>query len=116
MTENLLNRIQREMQDRMEQLRGAVEERDRLQAELKALEADLQPVAELRPPAALRLAAQVPHAAVPRESPPPRLVSPKVLRLMCGRPSFARPVGPRGSRGVNLARQEPVTLGAGEVR
>ena len=123
------------MQERMAQLRDAVDERDQLQAELKALgaelraradrspiatvdmrpetgrrpvlelrpEGDLQPVAELRPPAALR------------ESSPPRLVSPKVMRLMCGHSSFARPVGPRGSRRVSLARQEPVTLGVVEV-
>jgi hypothetical protein len=147
MTEDLLNRIRREMQERMAQLRDAVDERDRLQAELKALgaelraradrspiatvdmwpetgrqpvlelrpEADLQPVAELRPPAALRLAAELPHVAALRESPPPRLVSPKVMRLMCGRSSFARPVGPRGSRRVSSARQEPVTLGVVEA-
>jgi hypothetical protein len=139
MTEDLLNRIRREMQERMAQLRGAVDERDGLQAELRALEAelraqadrspvvdmrsqtDLQPVVELRRPAALPLAAAVPHAVVPRAAvlseppPPPRLVSPKVIRLMCGRSSFARPVGPRGSKRVNLAREEPVTPGAGEV-
>jgi hypothetical protein len=145
MTEDLLNRIRREMQERMAQLRVAVDERDQLQAELRELEAelraqvdrstvvelrpkadlrpvvelrpeaDLRPAVELRPPAALRLAAEVPRAAVLSESPPPRLVSPKVIRLMCGRSSFERPVGPRGSGRVNRARQEPVTLGAGEV-
>jgi hypothetical protein len=133
MTEDLLNRIRREMQERMAQLRDAVDERDQLQAELRALEAelrvqadrspavdmrsqtDLQPVVELRRPAALPLAAAVPRTSRLSEPPPPRLVSPKVIRLMCGRSSFARPVGPRGSRRVNRARQEPVTLGAGEM-
>jgi hypothetical protein len=134
MTEDLLSRIRREMRERLEQLRGAVDERDRLQAELKALEAELraqpdrspvvelrpaadpQPVVELRPPVVLQPAAELSHVAVLSEPPLPRLVSPKVLRLMCGRSSFARPVSPRGSRHVNLAREEPVTLGAGEVR
>ena len=134
MTEDLLNRIRREMQERMAQLRDAVDERDQLQVELRALEAelrtqadrspavdmrsqtDLQPVVELRRPAALPLAAAVPRTSRLSEPlPPPRLVSPKVIRLMCGRSSFARPVGPRGSRRVNRARQEPVTLGVVEV-
>jgi hypothetical protein len=97
------------MRERLEQLRGAVEERDQLQAELRALQV------EPRPPVALRLAAEAPRAAALSEPPPPRLVSPKVMRLMCGGSSFARPVSPRGSRHVNLAREEPVTLGAGEV-
>jgi hypothetical protein len=38
MAEDLLTRIQRQLQERMAELRGAVEERDRLQADLRALE------------------------------------------------------------------------------
>jgi hypothetical protein len=39
MAEDLLTRIQRELQERIEKLHGAVEERDRLQADLNALDA-----------------------------------------------------------------------------
>jgi hypothetical protein len=127
MTEDLLSRIRREMRERLEQLRGAVDERDQLQAELRALEAelraqvdrspavDMRSQTDLRPVVELRPEAELSHAVALSEPPLPRLVSPKVLRLMCGRSSFARPVSPRGSRHVNLAREEPVTLGAGEV-
>src|SRR5580658_1702465 len=40
MTEDLLTNVRQQLEERIEQLRGAVEERDRLQANLRALEAE----------------------------------------------------------------------------
>jgi hypothetical protein len=111
MAEDLLTRIQWELQERIEELHGAVEERDRLQADLIALEAapaapvDPEPLAvrdvdpeppvdpefpvepniDPEPPALVP--APEPSAAVfcfPARSEPARTrpVSPKVARLM----------------------------------
>ena len=51
MTEDLLTRIQRETHERLRELRGAVDEHDRLQAELRALDAP-GPSAKVALPAA----------------------------------------------------------------
>jgi hypothetical protein len=70
MIEDLLTRIQREMHERLQALRGPVEEHERLAADLRALEAGRRP-----------------EAGVPRgralgcESLRMRAVSPKVMRL-----------------------------------
>jgi hypothetical protein len=53
MTEDLLTRIQRELDERRRELRAAVDEHDRLQAELRMLDADPEPPADLEPPAAV---------------------------------------------------------------
>jgi hypothetical protein len=53
MAEDLLTRIQQELEERMEHLRGAVEERDRLQADLSALVAEPAPSIYPGPPAVL---------------------------------------------------------------
>jgi hypothetical protein len=66
MREDLLTRIQREMNERLQELRGAVDERDRLQADLRAL----------KPPASPR------RGSVGCEPPRTPVVSQKVLRLM----------------------------------
>lgn len=50
MAEDLVARIQRELEERMEELRGAVEERDRLQADLRALDAVADPPVAFGPP------------------------------------------------------------------
>jgi hypothetical protein len=65
MAEDLLMRIQRELQERMEQLRGAVEESDRLRADLGALDAAPVLSPEPKPPAALDR-----EPALPPEPPP----------------------------------------------
>jgi hypothetical protein len=48
MAEDLLTRIQRELQERIEELHGAVQERDRLQAELRALDVAPEPLSVAR--------------------------------------------------------------------
>lgn len=82
--EDLLSRIGREMHERLEELRGAVDERDRLQADLRALDA-------------------VPERFVGSPEPLCRgLVSPKVAWLMHTprRPALERPGIARVSAGA----------------
>jgi len=81
MAEDLLIRIQLEMHERLEELRGAVDERDRLQADLRALDAGLKPAASVR------------RSSVGCEPERTPAVSPKVVRLMHAprRPSLERP-------------------------
>ena len=121
MAEDLLTRIQRQLQERMAELRGAVEERDRLQADLRALEDN--PAAPEDSPTALdpeptalapEAPAPVPEPAAPDPEPVAknvlrfpvrheprraRVVSPKVARLMFAprRPSLERSGIPRVS-------------------
>jgi len=126
MAEDLLTRIQRQLQERMAELRGAVEERDRLQADLRALEdssmapgpsptaPDPQPTALAPEPTAPAPEASVPEPAAPDPEPVAknvlrfpvrheparaRVVSPKVARLMFAprRPSLERSGIPRVS-------------------
>jgi hypothetical protein len=68
MAEDLLTRIQRELEERMEQLWGAMEERDRLQADLIALDAAPAAGVYPEPDAALDAELELPAAlgAVPR--------------------------------------------------
>jgi hypothetical protein len=68
MAEDLLTRIQQELEERMEQLWGAVEERDRLQADLIALDAEPASGVYLEPDVALDAELELPAAlgAVPR--------------------------------------------------
>jgi hypothetical protein len=49
MAEDLLSRIRRETEERLEELRGAVGERDRLQADLAALDAAPKPLLDPEP-------------------------------------------------------------------
>jgi hypothetical protein len=90
MADDLMTKIYREVAERMKELRGAVEERDRLQAELRELDAHRESPVDLEVPAQ-----PVPEVSVDTESsgtiirfPPVRdrarrpLVSPKVVRLM----------------------------------
>jgi hypothetical protein len=88
MAEDLLSRIQRQLQERLEELRGAVEERDRLQADLGALDAN--PSAPMSDPDPV--AKNVLRFPVRREPVRARVVSPKVARLMLAprRPSLER--------------------------
>jgi hypothetical protein len=80
MTEDLLTTIRQETHERLHELRGAVQEHDRLQAELRALDAAREPCAEAESPVepptnVVRLSSR---PRVPRT----RVVSPKVARLM----------------------------------
>jgi len=54
MDEDLLTRIQRETHERLRELRSAVDEHDRLQADLSVLNATPEPLADLEPTAALK--------------------------------------------------------------
>jgi hypothetical protein len=118
MSEDLLTRIQRETRERLRELRVAVDEHDRLQGDLRALqgvpgssaERELitgpAPPVGLEPPVASRPPDLPDSLVVPESSPmnamrspagrslpPPRMVSPKVARLMCSprRPVLERP-------------------------
>jgi hypothetical protein len=75
MAEDLLTRIQRELQERMEALRGTVAEHDRLQADLRALDAEPEPSSEPEPSAALDCEPALPTeplvARPPEPEPPP---------------------------------------------
>jgi len=88
MVEDLLSRIQREMQERMEALRPVVAEQDRLQAELRVLEDDLktrrdsEPLIDSEPPVEPGPLGNLVRLPVRRELPRKRVVSPKVARLM----------------------------------
>jgi hypothetical protein len=133
MTDDLLTRIQREMHERLRELRGAVDEHDRLAADFEALEAapgapvDREPPADPEPlvdPESL-VATEAPVALEPppanvvrlpvRRTPPrTRMVSPKVARLMHAprRPALERSgvvrVGAAHGESVDLAPDEPV--------
>ncbi|HEV2944509.1 MAG TPA: hypothetical protein VGX26_05305 [Solirubrobacteraceae bacterium] len=109
MAEDLLTRIQRQLQERMAELRGAVEERDRLQADLRALEdsstapgdsltaPDPQPTALAPEPEA---PAPEPEAPAPEPAAPdPEPVAKNVLRFpVRHEPARARVVSPKVAR------------------
>jgi hypothetical protein len=133
MDEDLLTKIQRETHERLRELRGAMDEHDRLQGELSALDtAPVSPVG-LEPPAALEAVPEQ-SVALDVESEPPatpeavlepaldpappanvvrfparralsrtRMVSPKVARLM------------RAPRRPALERPGVLRVGAGRV-
>jgi hypothetical protein len=77
-TEDLLTRIKRETHERLEELHPAVDENERLRAELRALEA--QPEMEASNPE--RVAEVLSFPTRPSRTP---LVSPKITRLMRSR-------------------------------
>jgi hypothetical protein len=80
MTEDLLTRIQRETNERLRQLRDAVDEHDRLQGELSVLDSAPEivpePTHDPEPPA------NVVRLPVRPQLSRTRMVSPKVARLM----------------------------------
>jgi hypothetical protein len=116
MAEDLLTRIQRQLQERMAELRGAVEERDRLQADLRALEdsstapgdsltaSDPQPTALAPEPEAPapepEAPAPEPEAPAPEPAAPdPEPVAKNVLRFPVRyEPARARVVSPKVAR------------------
>lgn len=102
MNEDLLMKIQREMDERLRELRGAVDEHERLAAELRALDAAPEPLVASQVPASPDIDSELPVALgvapEPSVAPEPcanvvrlptvprlsrtRMVSPKVARLM----------------------------------
>jgi hypothetical protein len=91
MAEDLLNRIGDELHERLQALRPAVQERERLQADLRAIESEMESGHEsnvcepLVVPAAAPESVQSPREPAAPACRPTRarpLVSPKVLRLM----------------------------------
>jgi hypothetical protein len=117
--DDLLAKIQRETQARLRELRDAVDEHDRLAAELRTLDAPPEPPAVSKPPTALQdvpkpnvvpkpPAAPEPPANVVRlparpKLPRTRTVSPKIARLM------------RAPRRPALERSGVVRVGAGRL-
>jgi hypothetical protein len=101
MTQDLLTKIRREMHEHMDQLRFAVEERDRLQAGLEALHAEPEPPAALNvdpgPSADLKPSAAVLPFPVRREPARTPVVSPRAPRLISAppRPARTRMVSPK---------------------
>jgi hypothetical protein len=117
MNEDLLTKIQREMNERLRELRGAVDEHDRLAVDLEALEAapgpPVDPEARVDQEPAEPLA-NVVRLPVRRTPPRTRMVSPKVARLMHAprRPALERSGVERvGATRLGSSRDEP----AGEI-
>jgi hypothetical protein len=122
--DDLLMRIKREMHERLEELRAAVNESDRLRAELRSLEAqpellredlgieDADPeMGEAGPGTeedATEHSSNVVRLPAARQLPCTPIVSPKVARLMrsCESLSVERPVTPLGKVDAVTARCE----------
>ena len=109
MAEDLLTRIQRQLQERMAELRGAVEERDRLQADLRALEDNpaapedsptaLDPEPTALDPEPTALAPEAPAPVPEPAAPDPEPVAKNVLRFpVRHEPRRARVVSPKVAR------------------
>jgi hypothetical protein len=98
MTDDLLTRIRREIEERMQELRGAVEERDRLLVDLRELDAhpespvDLGVAVDPEPAIDLERSATVISFPARPELARTPVVSPKVARLMLAprRPALER--------------------------
>jgi hypothetical protein len=113
MDEDLLTRIQREMHERLRELRGAVDEHARLEADLSVLDtppelpADLEPIAALKgapePPVVSKPPANIVRLPTRPRLSRTRMVSPKVARLM------------RAPRRPALERAGVVRVGAGRL-
>jgi hypothetical protein len=125
--EDLLTRIQRETHERLRELRGAVDEHDRLQADLSVLdtppespaapavalkattaldtdsELSVAPEAVPKPPVVAEPSANVVRLPTRPRLPRTRMVSPKVARLM------------RAPRRPALERAGVVRVGAGRL-
>jgi hypothetical protein len=138
MSQDLLTRIQRELCERLRELRSAVDEHVRLTAELQGLRALPEPVAAhesvagtsshvvLEQPVASR-PPDLPDSLVVAEPlpangtrspamcslPRTRMVSPKVARLMCpqGRPALGYPGIPRTRASMDRDLGDDLTAG-----
>jgi hypothetical protein len=113
MDEDLLTRIQRETHERLRELRGAVDEHDRLQADLIVLDIPPEPPVDPEPTVVLKAVPEPPAAPEPSANvvrlparprmPRTRMVSPKITRLM------------RTPRRPALERAGVVRVGAGRL-
>jgi hypothetical protein len=121
MDEDLLTRIQRETHERLRELRKAVDEHDRLQADLSVLDKPPEPPTDQEPITALKAAPEPPVAPKPSaivvrlptrpRLPRTRMVSPKVTRLMRAprRPALERPGVVRvGAGRLDSSTEEPI--------
>ena len=133
MTEDLLTRIQRETHECLLELHGAVDEHDRLQGELSALDATPEPRADLepamalevaheppvvsKPPAALDTDPELPAAPAAVPAPPRAPEPPANLVRLPARPRLPRTrlVSPKVARLMRAPRR-PVLERAGVVR
>jgi hypothetical protein len=143
MTEDLLTSIQQQLEERIEELRGAVEEHDRLQADLDALgteptrldanheasntevvfELEVDPLALEAEPVTQEDEPQPRENVLSfpvRQEPAPahaRTVSPKVARLMFAprRPSLERSGIPRVSESADVSQGAPVDEGEAQL-
>jgi hypothetical protein len=130
MDEDLLTKIQREMDERLRELRGAVDEHDRLQGDLSALQdvpappvvreppvdaeppadpglpVDPEPLLASEPPAAPNVAPESPVAPEPLAN---------VVRLPARHPPRIRMVSPKVARLMRVPRR-PALERAGVVR
>jgi hypothetical protein len=131
MADDLLTRIEREMDERLEELQGAVDEHDRLAGELRALQDIPEPPVDLGPAVAPKLAAapELPVASEPNVAAKPSAavdIAPElpiaheqptnVVRLPARRPlSRTRMVSPKVARLMRAPRR-PALERAGVVR
>jgi hypothetical protein len=137
MDEDLLTKIQRETHERLQVLQGAVDEHDRLQADLRALQDIPESPVDLGPAVAPKLAAapELPVASKPNVAAKPSAavdIAPElpiaheqptnVVRLPARRPlSRTRMVSPKVARLMRtprrpaLERSGVVRVGAGRV-
>jgi hypothetical protein len=94
----------------METLHPVLEERDRLRVELRALDAEPEPLAVPESPVVRGPSLDPGRFAVPREEPRRPAVSPKVARLMLAprRPSLERAGVRRVGVGTRAARKGSV--------
>jgi hypothetical protein len=131
MADDLLTRIEREMDERLEELRGVVDEHDRLSGELSALQDIPEPPVDLGPAVAPELAAapELPVASEPKVAAKPSAAvdiapelpiahepSTNVVRLPARRPlSRTRMVSPKVARLMRAPRR-PALERPGVVR
>jgi hypothetical protein len=127
MDEDLLTKIQRETHERLRELRGAMDEHDRLQGELSALDAAPVSPVGLEPPAALEAVPEQSVALDVESEPPatpeavlePSPVAPEpfanVVRLPVRHPPRMRMVSPKVARLMRAPRR-PALERAGVVR
>jgi hypothetical protein len=119
MTEDLLTKIQRVLHERLHELRGAVDEYDRLQADLRELDKTPELPADPEPLAAPEAVLEPPVEPAPTLAPEPR-VDPEpaanVVRLPARpRLSRARMVSPKVARLMRAPRR-PALERTGVVR
>jgi hypothetical protein len=113
MDEDLLTRIQRETNERLRELCGAVDEYDRLQTDLSMLDTPPEPPADPEPTAALKAVTEVPVAPEPSANVVRLPIRPRLSRTRMVSPKIARLM--RAPRRPALERAGVVRVGAGRL-